>query len=225
MRKGKSVQKPPPAARRPPAPAASRQSPPPPAPAPPSAAGRAPRAAENRPRISDLRFPPPDEPEILDAEPSEDDFTVKPNEWRRKLTEDDLARNRRVADFFNRVKPGIPIDADAPELRREPVAFPSLIEKLLKKLNISESPWMDDLNRAWPTLVAPDVARIARPGKFADGILFIFVTSNMKLFELRRSGLRDIERAVRDFPGGDRVRQVRLMVNAVMLPSAGERGR
>ncbi len=143
---------------------------------------------------------------------------MKPNEWHRKLTEGDLERNRRVAEFFSRVKPGIPIDADAPELRRAPVPLSALVEKVLKRRNISESPWMDALNRAWPTLVAPEVARDARPGKFADGILFVYVTSSVKLFELRRSRLRDIERAVRAFAGGDRVRQVRLMVNAVPLP-------
>jgi hypothetical protein len=169
--------------------------------------------------------PPPEPTEDewavdLDAAPSESDFTVKPNAWHRNLTEEERARNSRVADFFNRVKPGLPIDADVPELRREPVPFSVLVEKILRKLNISESPWLDDLNRAWPALVAPDVAQAARPGKFADGILFVYVTSSVKLFELRRSRLRDIERVVHGFPGGEGVRQVRLMVNAVPLPAA-----
>ena len=146
---------------------------------------------------------------------SEDDFTVRPNEGRRELTEDDIARNRRVAEFFNLVQPGLPIDADAPELRRDPAPFSVLVEDVLRRLNINESPWLDDLNCAWPTLVAPEVARFARPGKIAGGILFVFVTSSVKLFELRGTHLPGIERAVRAFPGGDRVRQVRLMVNAV----------
>jgi hypothetical protein len=154
----------------------------------------------------------------FDAAPSEDDFTVKPNEGRRTLTAGDIERNRRVADFFTRIKPGLPIDADAPELRHDPAPFHELIDRVLKKRGINESPWLDDLNRAWPALVPPDVAQCARPGKFADGILFVYVTSSVKLFELRRARLRDIESAVRAFTGGGRVRQVRLMVNAVTLP-------
>jgi hypothetical protein len=149
--------------------------------------------------------------------PSEDDYAVKPSAKRREPTEGDRARNRGVAKLFARVKPGIPIDAGAAELRYDPPPFAALVERVLKKLNIQESPWMDELNRAWPALVAPGVARDARPGKFADGILFVFVTSSVRLFELRRSSLRDIERAVRAFPGGERVRQVRLMVDAVPL--------
>lgn len=178
------------------------------------------RVASKRAPVSGRQSLPPDTELETDFEdsPSEDDFTVKTRGRRRSLTAEDIEHNRRVAAFFNRVKPGIPIDADAPELRREPAPLSVMVEKILKKMNINESPWLDGLNRAWPELVAPEVARVARPGKFADGILFIFVTSSVKLFELRRFHLRAIEQAVRSFPGSDRVKQVRLMVNTVSLP-------
>ena len=160
----------------------------------------------------------PDEPEFFDAPLSENDFTAKPTEGRRQLTPRDIERNRRVDELFHRVVPGLPIDPDLPELRQDPEPFSLLVERTLKHLKIDESPWLDDLNRAWPALVPPDVAQAARPGKFADGILYIYVTSSVKLFELRRTRLRDIERIVRAFPGGDRVRHVRLQDNAALLP-------
>ena len=160
----------------------------------------------------------PDQPDFFDAPLSQDDFTAKPTEGRRQLTSRDIERNRRVDELFHHVVPGLPIDPDLPELRQDPEPFTLLIERTLKHLKIDESPWLDDLNRAWPTLVPPDVAQSARPGKFADNILYIYVTSSVKLFELRRIRLRDIERIVRAFPGGDHVHHVRLMVNAVSLP-------
>ena len=182
------------------------------------------QAGDGRKKPARDAFPAPDddeqpsyEPDASDAVPDEDDYTVKPKS-RRQLTERDIERNRRVGELFRRVVPGLPIDTDPPETRQDPETFSVVVEKILKRLNIQESPWLNDLNRAWPTLVPPDVARVARPGKFVDGILFIFVTSSIKLSEIRRTRLRDIERVVRDFPGGDRVRQVRLMINAVPLP-------
>jgi hypothetical protein len=44
------------------------------------------------------------------------------------------------------------------------------------------------------------------------------VTTSVHLFELRRQHLKQIEQAVRDFAKDDRVKHVRLMVNAVSLP-------
>ena len=152
--------------------------------------------------------------------PDETAFAACPRGARRALTSRDKERNRRVGELFSHVIPGLPIDADPPETRMEPEPLAALIEQTLKRLKINESPWLDELNRAWPSLVAPEVSRVARPGKWEDGILFVYVTSSVKLFELRRTHLRRIEEAVKAFAGAGRVRQVRLMVNAVSLPFA-----
>ncbi|HRR34345.1 MAG TPA: DUF721 domain-containing protein [Kiritimatiellia bacterium] len=159
-----------------------------------------------------------DVPELFDCAPDESDFIVRPRGARRTLTPRDKERNRRVGELFRHVIPGLPIDADPPETRMEPEPLAAMIEQTLKRLKINESPWLIDLNRAWPTLVPPEVARVARPGKWEDGILFVYVTSSIKLFELRRTHLRRIEEAVKGFVGAGRVRQVRLMVNTVSLP-------
>ncbi|MBP7637321.1 MAG: DUF721 domain-containing protein [Kiritimatiellae bacterium] len=167
-------------------------------------------------------FEKPDEnrdaPDTFGSGPDEADFAVRPKGARRTLTPRDKERNRRVGELFRHVIPGLPIDADPPETRMEPEPLASLIEQTLKRLKINESPWLNDLNRAWPTLVPPEVARVTRPGKWEDGILFVYVTSSVTLFELRRTHLRRIEEAVKGFAGAGRVRQVRLMVNTVTLP-------
>ncbi len=158
-------------------------------------------------------------PDVFGSNLGEADFTVRPKGARRALTPRDKERNRRVGELFRHVIPGLPIDADPPETRMEPEPLAALIERTLKRLKINESPWLDELNRAWPSLVAPEVSRVARPGKWEDGILFVYVTSSVKLFELRRTQLRRIEEAVKGFAGAGRVRQVRLMVNSVPIPS------
>lgn len=152
------------------------------------------------------------------GQPDETAFRAKPTTVRRQLTPRDIARNRGVRELFNHVIPGLPIDADPPETRQEPEPFSALIEKTLKRLNITESPWLDELAQAWPQLVPPEVAKVTRPGKWDAGILYVYVTSSMHLFEIRRTQLKRIEQAVRAFAGDERVRQVRLMVNAVPSP-------
>lgn len=167
---------------------------------------------------------PPDanRSEAPDYTPSadEDAFCVTPNPARRALTPRDIERNRHVKTLFDRIVPGLPIDADPPELRRDAEPFSAIIEKTLKRLKIDASPWLDELAGAWPSLVPPEIARVARPGKWDNGILYVYVTNSVKLFELRRTQLKRIEQAVRAFAGDDRVKQVRLLVDAVPLPFA-----
>jgi len=152
------------------------------------------------------------------AAPEESAFLIAPTPARRQLTPRDLEHNSNVSKLFDHVRPGLPIDADPPETRRDAEPFSALIEKALKHLKIDASPWLDELTQAWPGLVPPEVAKAARPGKWDAGILYVYVTSSTRLFEIRRQHLKRIEQAVRAFAGDDRVRQVRLLVNAVPLP-------
>ena len=157
-------------------------------------------------------------PPAFDGRPNEADFRPASTSVRLQATPRDLARSRAVKRLFDRVIPGLPIDADPAELRQEPEPLSALIEKALKRLNIAESPWLDELAQAWPQLVPADVAKASRPGKWDHGILYVYVCSSMRLFEIRRAHLKRIEQAVRAFAGDDRVKHVRLMVNAVQLP-------
>lgn len=134
----------------------------------------------------------------------------------------DFDRRRKVGKLFNAIIPGLPIDTEPPELFHEATSLAGALERLLGRYNIERSFWLDTLKEAWPRLVAAEVARDAQPGKFQDGILYIFVNSSVRLFELRRTQLRKIEAAVRAFEGGEQVRQVRLMVDSLPLETGGE---
>lgn len=173
---------------------------------------------KGKPLFSEQREPEADEPEDYGFVPTESAYAFTPAGPRSQLTPRDEEHNRNVKKLFDHIVPGLPIDADPPETRRDGEPFSAIIEKTLKRLNIQASPWLDELAQAWPSIVPAEVAKVSRPGKWDGGILYIYVTTSLQLFELRRQHLKRIEQAVRAFAGDDRVKHVRLMVNSVSLP-------
>ncbi|MFA7172557.1 MAG: DciA family protein [Kiritimatiellia bacterium] len=144
-------------------------------------------------------------------------FQTLPNPDRPYLTSRDHEYNRKVKQLFENIIPGLPIDADAPELRREPVCMETLVEGVMKKLNIVGHSWINELKEAWPQIVNSEIARQTVPGKLENNILFVYVASSTALFELRRTRLKEIEAAVKKFAPGKKIRYVKLMVNHVNL--------
>lgn len=144
-------------------------------------------------------------------------FQSLPNEGRSQLTPRDHERNLKVKQLFEKIIPGVPIDADAPELRREPECMQTLVEGVMKKLNLVGHSWIHELKEAWPQIVNPEIARQTTPGKLENSILFVYVGSSTALFELRRTRLKEIETAVKKFAPEKNIRHVKLMVNSVDL--------
>jgi hypothetical protein len=107
----------------------------------------------------------------------------------------------------------LPLDADPPETRREPVRLDRVVERLLKRLGVEASPWLEQLADAWPSLLPVELAKATRPGKWDGHILYVYVANSMRLYEIRRQHLPVIERAVRQFAGDARVRAVRLTID------------
>ena len=150
--------------------------------------------------------------------PTPEAYYARTGGGRNELTSRDIARNQGVDRLFNAVTPGLPIDVDPEETHADPQRISDTVEALVKKLHLAASPWIDELTASWPKIVPPEVSNFAYPGKWDNGILYIYVTSSLQLFELRRQHLKRIEQAVRAFAGDGRVKHVRLMVNAVSLP-------
>jgi hypothetical protein len=87
------------------------------------------------------------------------------------------------------------------------------VEGVLKRLNLpAQELWRDDLAEVWPKVVPPELARVIRPGKWENGVLYLHVPNSMKLFEIQRQHLRGIEKALRQHFGAKRLKQVRLMI-------------
>jgi len=129
------------------------------------------------------------------------------------LTESDHIHNRNVRELFNNIIPGLPIDADPPELRHEPDSMDKLVTTAMKKFNIEVQGWVDELKEVWDKILPADISDRTKPGKFENNILFVYVRSSVELFDLRRTRLKDIESAVRHYAPDKNIRHVQLMVN------------
>ncbi len=96
----------------------------------------------------------------------------------RKLKRDIAARGRLAAH----ATPGLPIDGDVVETRVPVPSMGSLMDNLLAGLLIEKSPFFDQVCEQWTTLF-PDC--VAKPGRWQDGKLFLYVRTSGQLFGLR----------------------------------------
>lgn len=98
-------------------------------------------------------------------------------ELRRRLR--DRAARKRLADH---VTPGLPVDSDPVETRVPTPRVGALMDGLLGDLLTEKSAFFDAVCAQWKTLF-PDLP--ARPGRYQDGRLFIYVRTAGQLFALR----------------------------------------
>ena len=149
--------------------------------------------------------------------PDESAFLAYQHTRRREgkpLRPRDHAYNRSVSQFFATVIPGLPIDSDPPIAHPPLTPFAQIIEQTLKALDIKASPFLDTLAEHWPRILPPEIARDTRPGKWDNNILYVYVPTHTRLFELRRTALPTIEAALRTLAPDTPVRQIRLMMDA-----------
>jgi len=125
----------------------------------------------------------------------------------------DHAYDRNVSRLFGGTIPGLPIDADAPQLHIPLTPFAQVIEQTLKRLDLNASPFLDTLTQNWPRILPPEIARATRPGKLDNGILYVCVATHIQLHELRRTARAKIKQAVLAFANGINVRDIHLMVD------------
>ena len=108
----------------------------------------------------------------------------------------------------------IPEDADPPGRRREPTSMRALVELTVKKLKLPDQElWRDELAQAWLQVVPPQFATVVRPGKWENGVLYLFVANSARLFEFQRFHLKTIETSLRRHFDATRLKQVRVMID------------
>ena len=98
-------------------------------------------------------------------------------ELRRRLR--DRAARKRLAD---RVTPGLPVDGDPVETRVPAPTVGTLMDGILGDLLAEKSVFFDSVCAQWDMLF-PDIP--ARPGRYQDGHLFLYVRTAGQLFALR----------------------------------------
>ena len=97
---------------------------------------------------------------------------------REKLVRDVAARRR----LESRATPGLPVDGDAVETRVPMQSMGNLMDGILAKLLVEKSPFFDEVCDKWTELF-PDC--IAKPGRWQDGRLFLYVRTSGQLFGMR----------------------------------------
>ena len=105
----------------------------------------------------------------------------------------DVAARRRLA---SRATPGLPIDGDVVETRVPMPGIGKLMDDLLASLLVEKSPFFDQVCEKWMELF-PDC--VAKPGRWQDGRLFLYVRTSGQLFGMRTK-LPTIKRALAALP-------------------------
>ena len=101
-----------------------------------------------------------------------------PLQDRFRLARESAARRRLAAH----ATPGLPIDGDVVETRVPMPSMGNLMDGLLANLLIEKSAFFDQVCEQWTTLF-PDC--VAKPGRWQDGRLFLYVRTSGQLFSLR----------------------------------------
>lgn len=98
----------------------------------------------------------------------------------------------------------------------------ALVEATLRRLNLpAQDLWRDEVADAWERVAPPEIAKLLRPGKWEQGVLYFYVPNSVRLFEIQRQHLRAIEAGLRQRLGAARLRQVRLMIDPDAAASTG----
>lgn len=125
----------------------------------------------------------------------------------------DASRQRRYFDAT-----GLPVDADAPEIRRDIAPIGGAVGVLADKLGLPREREGDDLRladavlEAWDKIVDDDLRDKLEPEKFVANMLYVFARNNTELFEIRRTRIRSLEAKARKFAVFAKLRQIRLKV-------------
>ena len=124
---------------------------------------------------------------------------------RARLARDRAARRR----FADRLLPGLPVDGDAPELRRRTPRVGACLGALVAELTYVREPFFDAVCDAWPRL-CPDLP--ARPGRYQEGRLFLYVRTSGQIFSLRAK-LPQVKRRLAALPGAPKRFSVHLEIH------------
>jgi len=115
-----------------------------------------------------------------------------------------------VKRLGERVVPGLPVDADAVEIRTPVTRLDSAIDAMIASMGSQRSPFFDAVCEKWDDLF-PGLP--ARPGRFEDRCLYLFVRSAAINFAVRPR-LPAVKRTLQKLEGAPKRLEVRLEIRA-----------
>ena len=105
------------------------------------------------------------------------------------------------------------IDSNAPPAPDQSTDIGEVIPELMRKMGLQNRLWEKELIDEWVSLVGPQVAAHARPGRIDRKILYVFVSHPGWLSELSRYGQKEILKKLQDRFGSDKVKGIRLQLD------------
>ncbi len=118
----------------------------------------------------------------------------------------DMAAKARLA---SKATPGLPIDGDVVETRVPIPEMSKLIDGILDKMMIEKSPFFDEICTEWERCF-PGIP--AKPGRWQNGRLFLYVKTSGQLFSLR-ARLPKIKKTLATFSSAPRRFSVHLEIH------------
>lgn len=111
---------------------------------------------------------------------------------------------------------GLPVDADAPELRAPAAPVADVFDRLLKACCRRDAAGRAErlrrlrMKEAWPGLLGPELAGKLEFEKIDGNVLYAFARNSVELFEIRQFKLRALEAKAKRDPVFKGLRQIRL---------------
>ena len=90
-------------------------------------------------------------------------------------------------------------------------ALGPVLTRILKDLRIEERSREGALATAWDIAAGPELASLARPVSFRSGLLTVEVDGAALLQEVRGFRARNLLAALKEHPGGAKVREIRFV--------------
>lgn len=122
----------------------------------------------------------------------------------------EIRRRQGLARLAANIIPGLPVDADPSETRNPMPRLDAVLPGVMAALACERNAFFDSLSDRWPSLF-PDIP--ARPGRFSEGRVYLYVRSSATLFALRPK-LREIRAKLAALDGAPKRFEVRLEIHA-----------
>ena len=119
-----------------------------------------------------------------------------------------IRRSSGVARLERNLVPGIPVDADPRELGTGAVRLGDLLDESLVAVQSERSQFFDTVSDRWDALF-PGLP--ARPGRFSEGRVILYVKSASLNFALRPK-LAHVKKVLSELPGAPKRLNVRVEI-------------
>lgn len=113
------------------------------------------------------------------------------------------------------------IDRQTPPLPDQSAEIADVIPDVMKHMGLEKKLWEHELLDQWTSVVGPQVAAHAKPGRLDRGTLVVFVSHPGWLSELERYGKKEMLKKIQQQFGEAKVRTIRLQLD----PDAGREKR